>query len=86
MAWKITWTDEALSELANLDTPAARRVVAKLEGAAADPIRSFSRLKGSYLWRLRIGDYRMVAKLHQESATIEIRKVGHRSTVYDRRS
>jgi mRNA interferase RelE/StbE len=84
MPWKITWTSEALIELARLDNPVAQRVVAKLEGATANPPRLFSRLKGSYLWRLRVGDYRVIAKLHHEFETVEIRKVGHRSTVYGR--
>ena len=38
-------------------------------------------LKG--LWRYRIGDYRLIAKIKDNKITIVLLNVGHRSDVYD---
>ena len=67
-----------------LDRPVAHRVVAKLEQAAARPERSFERLVGSSDYKLRIGDYRLLAVLAYESKTILVERVDHPSRIYER--
>ncbi len=63
----------------------ARRIVAKLEQAAVQPERFFERLAGSGDYKLRVGDYRLIALLAYESKTILVERVDHRSRIYDRR-
>ncbi len=63
----------------------ARRVVAKLEQAAAHPERFFQRLAGSGEYKVRVGDYRVIAALTHERQTIIVERVDHRSRVYERR-
>jgi mRNA interferase RelE/StbE len=72
--------------LADLDKPVARRVVLRLERAAEDPRRHFSRLVGGDEYKLRIGDYRLLAVLSHETETIIVERVGHRRSVYRRGS
>jgi mRNA interferase RelE/StbE len=72
-------------DLNRLDRPVARRVVSKLEQAAAQPDRFFERLVGSSDYRLRIGDYRLFGVLAYESRTIIVERVDHRSRVHERR-
>lgn len=62
----------------------ARRVVAKLEQAAAQPERFFERLVGSGEYKLRIGDFRLIAALAFPTKTILVERVDHRSRVYER--
>ncbi len=69
----------------HLDRPVARRIVAKLEQAAVQPERFFERLVGSSDYKLRIGDYRLIAVLAYESKTILVERVDHRSRIYVRR-
>ncbi len=57
----------------------------KLEQAAAHPDRFFERLVGSGEYKLRIGDYRLIAVLARESRTIVVERVDHRSRIYERR-
>ncbi len=85
MPWRIQWTDQAIRDLSRLDRPVARRIVSKLEQAARDPLRYFSRLVGGDDYKLRIGDYRLLALLSHETTTILVERVDHRSRVYRRR-
>ena len=84
MAWEIAWTHQAWRDLERLDPPVARRVVRKLEqaAAAADPPRRVARLRGHDDRKRRIGDYRLLALLSADTATILVLRVAHRSRVY----
>ncbi len=84
MPWSIRWTDRALRDVSRLDTTVARRVVRKLEQASENPARFFTRLVGADEYRLRIGDYRLLAALVHEAKTILVERVEHRSRIYDR--
>jgi mRNA-degrading endonuclease RelE of RelBE toxin-antitoxin system len=63
----------------------ARRVIVRLETAATDPTHYFTRLASSDEYKLRIGDYRLLAVLAHSERSILVERVGHRSRVYDRR-
>lgn len=82
MAWEIQWTEEALRDLGSLDAAVARRIILAVERSAADPPRSFRRLKGSDDGRLRAGDWRVVAALAHKAKAVLVKRIGHRSTVY----
>ncbi|HEV8359397.1 MAG TPA: type II toxin-antitoxin system RelE/ParE family toxin [Candidatus Thermoplasmatota archaeon] len=84
MAWRVDLTPHAARDLGQLDAPIARRVVAKLEQAATDPKRHFKRLVGYDLYKLRVGDYRVLAHISQDARKILIQRIEHRSRVYDR--
>ncbi len=49
-----------------------------------DPARFFSRIVGADDYRLRIGDYRLLAALLHETRTILVERVDHRSRIYER--
>ncbi|HEX9709577.1 MAG TPA: type II toxin-antitoxin system RelE/ParE family toxin [Candidatus Thermoplasmatota archaeon] len=83
-AWRVEWAETALRDLFRLDRPVARRIVSKLERAATDPSRFFERLTGSADYKLRVGDYRLLALISHEDRIIYVERVGHRSTIYDR--
>jgi mRNA interferase RelE/StbE len=80
----VEWAETAIRDLGKLDKTIARRVVAKLERSSPEPLRFFERLVGSADFKLRIGDYGLVALLSQEDRIIYVEKVGHRSKVYGR--
>ncbi len=85
MPWSIRWTEQGFRDLNRLDAPVARRIVEKLEHAATDPTHFFSRLTGEDDYKLRIGDYRLLALLAHDAQTIYVERVDHRSQVYRRR-
>ena len=85
MPWSILWTDQALHDMTRIDPPAAKRILRKLESSVANPMRFFSRLVASDEYKLRIGDYRLLAALDGESEPILVERVDHRSRIYSRR-
>lgn len=88
LAWRIEFEEAALKELAKLDKPVARRILAFLRErvAALDDPRSVGEaLKGSKLgefWKYRVGDYRIVAHIEDGALRILVLKVGNRREVY----
>ncbi len=82
MPWKISWSNEAASELSKLDNAAVSRIVLKLERALKNPMRFFERLAGSDYYKLRIGDYRILALIFHSDEIISVQKLGHRKNVY----
>ena len=86
-SWKAEFTTEARRQFERLDRPVQRRIQAYLNEKvlAGDP-RHFGRaIRGdlSGLWRYRIGDFRLIAKLEDAIVTVIIIKTGHRSVIYE---
>jgi mRNA interferase RelE/StbE len=74
-------------ELAKLGRAEANRIIQTLMTRIApldDPRRLGSALSGQLggLWRWRIGDYRVVARIEDERITILVVRVAHRREVY----
>ena len=88
MAWRIEFEDAALKELAKLDKPVARRILAFLRERVSqldDPRSVGEALKGSKLgefWKYRVGDYRIVAHIEDGALRVLVLKVGNRREVY----
>ena len=62
----------------------ARRIVEKLEQAAERPEHYLRRLVSSDEYKLRIGDFRLLAVLSPSERTLLVERVDHRSRVYAR--
>jgi len=45
-------------------------------------MRFFTMLSGEKVWRMRVGDYRVVADISLGERTIGIIVVGHRKSIY----
>ena len=79
---------KATRELERLDKPIAHRIAERINWLAAnlDDIRP-EPFKGNLagLYKLRIGDYRVVYEILYDEKMIVIHQVGHRSEIYRRR-
>jgi mRNA interferase RelE/StbE len=79
---------KATRELERLDKPIARRIAERITWLTAnlDDIRP-EPFKGNLagLYKLRIGDYRVVYEILYDEKMIVIHQVGHRSEIYRRR-
>lgn len=82
MAWVVLWSAEAASFLGKLERSVAKRIIVKVESASRDPPRHFSRLVGFDEYKLRVGDYRVIALLVHSEKKLFVEKVGHRKNVY----
>lgn len=87
MAWTIEYADTAERALRKLDKRVAQRIVDYLETRVAardDPRELGKALTGPMggLWRYRVGDYRVIADVRDETVTVLVLRIGHRSTAY----
>lgn len=80
--------DAATKDLARLDKTVGRRIVERINWLAANldnfkPIPLTGNLVG--LYKLRVGDYRVVYEIIRVERTIIIHKIGHRRDIYRKR-
>lgn len=83
MKFAVQFSDRAAKDLAALPHQMQRQIVRKLEEAAVDPARFFRRLSGARAYRLRVGDYRVLAEVLPEERLVRVGHIGHRRNVYD---
>jgi mRNA interferase RelE/StbE len=80
--------EEASRELARLDKPVGRRIAERVNWLAAnlDSIRPEA-LTGDLigLYKLRVGDYRVIYEVIRDEKIIAIHAVGHRREIYRKR-
>jgi mRNA interferase RelE/StbE len=82
MTFALVYADAVLSQLGKLDNATAKRILDKLDGARENPAHFFERLVGRDEYKMRIGDYRVLAKIMQDEKTILVMGVGHRKNIY----
>ena len=82
MTFKLLYSEEALSQLKKLDNAAAKRILDKLDATCENPAHFFERLVGREEYKIRIGDYRVIAKIFHNDGTIFIQSLGHRKNIY----
>jgi mRNA interferase RelE/StbE len=84
MAYAIFFQPAARRELNALERSAQRRVVAAIERLADNPRPAgCSKLSGFRdVWRIRIGDFRVLYRVQDKQLIIEIIRIGNRRDVY----
>ena len=82
--YKVVFARSARRELEGLEATVARRIISRVEALTADPRpHGCVKLQGAAaLWRIRIGDYRVVYSIDDSTPLVDIRVVRHRSDVY----
>jgi mRNA interferase RelE/StbE len=73
-------------QLRRLPEDAQRRIVAETETLALNPrpVGVAKLAGGENLWRIRIGDYRVVYEIHDDRLIVLVLRVAHRRDVYRR--
>jgi mRNA interferase RelE/StbE len=83
--WRVEYARRAEKDIARLDAPIRRRVIAALGELAADPHgRQLRKLAGREGWRLRVGDWRVLLKLDENAQAIGVQRVLPRGRAYER--
>ena len=80
--FEVEYSEESLFQLRGLDIPVAKRIIQKIESARSDPHRFFVRLVWRTEYKLRVGDYRVIADIEENIRVIVVRSLGHRRSIY----
>ncbi len=80
----VQYDTRAAKELTKLDRQVARRIAAAIERLGVDPRPAGSRVLAGYpgLWRVRVGDYRVIYTIRDAELIVLALRIAHRSSVY----
>ncbi|MFZ3072086.1 MAG: type II toxin-antitoxin system RelE/ParE family toxin [Thermodesulfobacteriota bacterium] len=83
--YTITFARSARKELEKIDEKLVNRIFPKIEALSKEPRPAGCRkLAGNkHLWRIRIGDYRVVYAVYDDEKAVDIITVRHRKDVYE---
>lgn len=83
-SFAIEYAPQALKELTKLDKIVARRAVKAINALGGNPRPSGTRALVGYtnLWRIRVGDYRIVYTIRDLELVVLALRIAHRSDVY----
>jgi mRNA interferase RelE/StbE len=82
--YAVVFARSARRELERLNVVLARRIISRVEALARDPRpRGCVKLQGAVdLWRIRLGDYRVIYAVDDPARLVDVRIVRHRSDAY----
>ncbi|MEM7587829.1 MAG: type II toxin-antitoxin system RelE/ParE family toxin [Acidobacteriota bacterium] len=83
-AYSVYFARSARRELERLPNEVARRILSRLQDLTTNPRPSGCRkLTGSsHLWRIRVGDYRVIYEIKDEALEVDISVIRHRRDAY----
>ena len=77
---ELIFDPEAIDFLCKLPKELKERIFNKISSTKENPFHFFERLKERTDYKLRVGDYRVIADINEER--IEVTKIGHRKNIY----
>ncbi|MEK6891452.1 MAG: type II toxin-antitoxin system RelE/ParE family toxin [Nanoarchaeota archaeon] len=81
--YKLVFEKKSLQDLNKLERNIKERIWNKLQDSKEDPFRFFERLVETDGFKLRVGDWRIIADIFRDKETIVILKIGHRKNIYN---
>ncbi|MDZ7662781.1 type II toxin-antitoxin system RelE/ParE family toxin [Thiohalophilus sp.] len=87
MTWRIKYARSVQKSVKKLNPRVRQRLRDYLENRIAqlaDPRQIGKPLKGhhSELWRYRVGDYRIICEIQDNSLVVLVVRIGHRKEIY----
>jgi len=82
MAFTVKWTYKAKKSMEKLERETIVRIIKRVEETKKNPFLYMKWLKEMKIWRLRIGDYRILIDLDTEKEVLYVLEVGHRKSIY----
>jgi mRNA interferase RelE/StbE len=87
MSYKIAIVKKAFKELAALPAKTNEQIVKAIDDLKEEPRPAgCKKLKGESenIWRIRVGDYRVLYFIDDTIKIVEIRKIGDRKDIYNK--
>ncbi|MFH1095593.1 MAG: type II toxin-antitoxin system RelE/ParE family toxin [Candidatus Micrarchaeota archaeon] len=82
MRWELVYSPASRQWLRGCERVVSEALVRKLGSCRENPHHFFERLAGLPYYKLRVGDYRVIADLQEQIRIIAVLHVGHRKKVY----
>ena len=80
--YELIFDVRAIEFLEKAERLLAQRIWNKIQSTKENPHHFFERLEGRTDYKLRIGDYRVIAEINDSNRRIEITLIGHRKNIY----
>jgi len=80
--YNLVYDEKALQNLEKLEKKIRKRIFEKITSTKENPFHYFERLTGRSEFKLRIGDYRVIADIDEKEKRISILIVDHRKNIY----
>ncbi len=82
--YRVSLARSATKQLRAIDRTIAQRIILRLDSLAENPRPAGCvRLQGArHLWRIRVGDYRVVYEIDEAERKVDVSIIRHRRDVY----
>lgn len=80
--YEVIFDDEAIEFLNTIPKEIKERIFTKILSTKENPFHFFERLTGREEYKLRVGDYRIIADIDRGNNLIKIVVIGHRKNIY----
>ena len=82
MTYTIKWHPRAQEFLRKCDPTVSSRIVKKVDSIKDDPLIYLDYYSNLKMYKLRVGDWRVLMDIDQKNKVLEILVVDHRSRIY----
>ncbi len=80
--YKVIFDDKAIEFLEKLDKKNRTRIFNRIMSTKENPFHFFEKLTKRELYKLRVGDYRVIADISKKEIKILVLLIGHRKNIY----
>jgi len=80
--YELIFSEKFERQIKKLEKDLQKRIISVLERVRIRPGSHFEKLVGGDSYKLRVGDYRIIADIDNNKLAILLLKVGHRKNIY----
>lgn len=80
--YELIFDEEVINELNKFSKELRERIFSKIINTKENPFHFFERLSERKEYKLRVGDYRIIAEIDQSAKKVLVIFIGHRKNVY----
>lgn len=84
MDFELVFAASADKNLSKLPKEISQRIFKRCQKTKSNPVRYWEKVTDGEEYKLRVGNYRVVADIYFEERKIEVTKVGPRESIYQK--
>lgn len=83
--YKVNFDEKAVEYLEKLPKDIRKRIYNKVISTKNNPFHFFEKLEGRPEFKLRVGNYRIIADINSSEVRILVLYIGHRKNIYKKK-